>query len=429
MKRNIIIASALAALCLAAYFTGRTYYHSHLTVVNADPSKTTVAVNPPANFGHFIYDNIAKVPFAELYETLRRVPTQVRIEWLRQIEQVPEGPRKIAALCGFLRALVQLDPTQAGDLVVQLKRHRSPAMEAVISAALPSAMPEFANMLLKLPPAVRTYGLADHLALAIEDWAQIDPKAVAKFLDAHKELPIQDYDSALLRTWAGINAAAAWKWLEAHSRKISPFAREWWLNGWFSADPEGAIRYALSHVNDANFSNAIASLAPELFQQDQRKAREFIVHLPTTELRQSALSRIADLWSPLSLDEWSPRSAAGFIVQFPPAEWPENFSKLMGRWRDTAAAELVAWIAQLPPQSQAHAIDLFPAASSVEPEEDFLPLLQVGDSNVRSKLLQQMLKQLGLGTQLSPKEALARLNLSQKQKAELAALLAADDKP
>jgi hypothetical protein len=428
MKRNIIVATALAGLCLGAYFSGRSYQRSQASVADPTGPPTAVSVvNPSANFGDFVYNNIAKISFADVYQALRIAPTRLRADWLHQIEKAPESPHKIAALCGYLRALAQVDPLQAGDLVVELKRHRSPAMEAVISAALPSAMPQLVKMLLKLPPAVRTYGLTDHLAIALEDWAQIDPRAVADFLDAHNQLPIQEYDIALLKNWAGIDARAAWNWLEAHSQNISPFARAYWLGGWFGADPEGAIDYGLSHVHAANMSDAITSLAPELFQQNELKARDFIRRLPTIELRQDALSRIADLWSPLSLNEWSPRNAAAFIVQFAPGEWPKNFSNVMGRWRDLAASDLVAWIAQLPSQLQINVIDRFPAPSSFEPEQDFLPLLQLSDSDVRSKLLQQMVQRLGSEVQSSPKEALASLKLSPEKKTELAAFLPRDD--
>jgi hypothetical protein len=428
MKRNIIIAIALAGLCLGAYFSGRAYQRSRVPV--ASPTDPPIPITDPSgDFGDFVYQNIAKISFADLYDTLRSVPAQVRIDWLHEIEQAPEGERKIAALCEYLRALVQIDSAQAADLVIQLKRHRSPAMEAVISAALPSAMPQLVNMLLKLPSVVRTFGLTDHLGIVIEEWAQIDPEAVAQFLDVHKELPIQEYDSALVKTWAGIDARAAWNWLEAHSKDISPFARQAWLSGWFNADPDGAIDYALSHVNDAKLSHAITSLASELFQQDQQRATEFIERLPTTELRQDALTTIADLWSPSSLNDWSPSSAAAFIVEFPPAEWPKNLSDVLGRWRDIAASELVAWIAQLSPELQTSVIALFPAPSSFEPEQDFLALLQLGDSTVRSKLLRQMMQRLGSEVQLSPKEALARLRLSEEQKAELGAFLPEAPKP
>ncbi|HEY3661088.1 MAG TPA: hypothetical protein VGK91_07665 [Candidatus Udaeobacter sp.] len=420
MKSNGIIACAVAAVCCGAYFFGRSFERSHGSMIAA-------AVNPTDNFGGLVYRDIAKISFAALYETLRSASAQERVGWLQEIERFSEGPRKIAALCGYLRALAQIDPVQAGDLVVQLKRHRSPAMETVISAALPSAMPQLVKMLLKLPPEVRTYGLTDHLGIAIEEWAKIDPQAVAKFLDAHKELRTQEYSRALLRTWAGIDVKAAWIWLQQHLNNASPFDQEAWLTGWFSSDPEGAVSYAISHVNDANLSDAITSLAPELFQHDEQKAKQFIERLPTAELRQGALTKIADLASPLSQNEWSPPSAATFIVQFAPAEWPKNFSNVMARWRDTAVAELVAWIAQLSPQLQTSIIDLFPAPSSFEPEEDFLPLLQLGGSNVRSRLLQQMVKQLGSEIQLSPKQAVARLKLSREQKAELAVLLAEGD--
>jgi hypothetical protein len=415
MKRNSVIACAVAGICCGTYFFGRTYERSHGSIIAVD------AINPSANFGGLVYHEIAKISFTKLYETLRGASAQMRVDWLQEIERLPEGSRKVAALCGYLRALVQIDPVQAGDLVIQLKRHRSPAMEAVISAALPSAMPELIKMLLKLPLEVRTYGLTDHLGIAVEDWAKIDPEAAAQFLDAHNEF---EYRAALLRTWAGIDAKAAWSWLQRNAKKNTlPFDEEAWLIGWFRANSKDAVNYAFSNVSNVTFSEAIASLASELFQHDEQEAKQFVERLPTPELRQGALTRIADLASPASQNEWSPRSAATFIVQFASTDWPKNFSNVMGRWRDTGVAELVAWIGQLSPQLQANIIDFFPAPSSVKPEEDFLPLLQLGDSNIRSRLLQQMVKQLGSEIQSSPKEAVARLKLSSEQKAALAALL------
>ena len=387
------------------------------------PASAASPVAAQADFGNVFYHDIAKIPFADLYETLRSVPAQVRSHWLAEIEQASEGPRKIAALCGFLRALVQIDPVEAGDLVVHLKRHRSPAMDAMISAALPSAMPQLVNMLLKLPPEVRNYALTDHLAIVIDEWAQIDPHAVTRFFDVHKEIPIQEYSASFLKNWAGIDAQAAWKWLEAQSKNVSPFSVESWLTGWFDADPEAATNYALTHVQEEKLHSAIEALVPELFQQDKRKAQNFVDRLPTKELRQGALTRIADLGSPLSLNEWPAPDAASFIVQFPPTEWPENLSNVIGRWRDVAASELVGWIAQLPPEARNNVIERFPAPSSFEPEYDFLPLLELSDSSVRSKLLRQMVQRLGSETQSAPKEAFARLRLSPEQKAELAAFL------
>jgi hypothetical protein len=283
-------------------------------------------------------------------------------------------------------------------------------------------------MLLKLPRAVCDYGLTDHLAITIDEWAQVEPEAVARFLDLHKDLPIPEYGSSFVKAWAGINAADAWKWLEAHSENTVPFGVASWLNGWFRADPEAATNYALAHTHDNKFADAVTSLAPELFQQDERKAKAFIAELPTSELRQGALTRVADLWSPTSLNEWPAPNAAAFIVQFSPAEWPKNFSDVLGRWRDVAASELVRWISELPPQLQVSVIDRFPAPSSFEPEQDFLPILKLRESNIRSKLLQHMVQQLGSEVQSSPKETLARLKLSPDQKAELAAFLPRDGK-
>ena len=73
MKIKTIFAIAVTALCLGAYFSGRAYQHSRLPVAKSLVSTTAAeGFNTSANFGDFVYQHIATIPFANLYETLRR---------------------------------------------------------------------------------------------------------------------------------------------------------------------------------------------------------------------------------------------------------------------------------------------------------------------------------------------------------------------
>lgn len=431
MRRNLVILSTLAAFCVTAYFSGRAYEHSRFTpAISVSPVSglTESPANPPVDLGNVVYHDLARISFADLYETLRDATPPQRVEWLCDIEQTPEGPRKIAALCGFFRALVQADPRMAAELVIKLPRHRGPAMDAMISAAPPAAMPDLAEMLLKVPSAARNFGLTDHLGIVIDEWTQVDPDAVVRFFDQHEKLP-QQYSHSFVQIWAGIDAEAARSWLDAHSQNLSEFDVEsWlasWLTGWFSADPQAAINYAFTHVKDDKFSDAIVCLAPELFEQDQPSAKAFIERLPTTELRQEALNEVARLGSSFGSSEYPPSVVARFLLQFPSTEWPKRFSDVIGSWRYLEAAELLDWISRLPPTVQTEVVSQFPAPSIDEPEQDFLAVLRLSDSNLREKLLRQLVSKLASENQ-SVGEAVAKLNLSSEQKAELAACVAAE---
>src|SRR5205823_1215516 len=123
--------------------------------------------------------------------------------------------------------------------------------------------PILAEMLLKVPREARNFGLADHLEVVMDEWAQIDPEAVALFLDQHKDLAIEQYADAFLETWAGLDHETAWKWLQSRFGDAIEFRLEPWLHGWFSADQDSAVAFALEHVDDVQFGRALAGLAPD----------------------------------------------------------------------------------------------------------------------------------------------------------------------
>ena len=429
MKRNILIVGVSAlVLCLGSYVAGRAYQRSELRHVGSNPSPApnVAPVTPPPDFGQRVYADIASLSFADLYETVRDATPELRTKWLGQIEERPESPRKVSALLGFFRALVQADPQMAADLVINLPRHRGPAMDAMVSAAPPSAMPVLAEMLLKVPSTAREYDLTDHLAVVIDEWAQVDPDAAADFI-ANRVDPqyfsSQEYADALLKGCAGIDHESAWKWLESHPEYLSTMHAESWLNGWFEANQDGAIKFTLEHLDDSKFVEASTGFAPQLFQQDPDTAQKFIEKLPTPELRKQALNGIASqAGSPDYSDDYQPDVVSKFIAQFPLDEWPKDFSDVLNRWRYRDVPGLLAWIGQLPGEQQNKVIENFPAPISYDREPEFLPVLQLPNSNMRTSLLRQMVKGLESDGE-SARAVVDKLSLSSEQKAELFSLI------
>jgi hypothetical protein len=428
MKSAVIIAAATIALCFGTYVFGYAYERSLKKGASRTADATPIATSPTiaSNFGDVFYEHLATMSFADLYEALRSAPAHVREGWLTQIVDEPETPHKIAALNGFFRALVQADAQQAAELVINLPRHRGPAMDAMIAAAPPAAMPLLAEMLLKVPDTARNFQLTDHIAVVIDEWAQVDPDAVAQFLDRRAGLHgfgNPEYADALVRQWAGIDHDAAWKWLESSSNDTSAMFVESWLLGWFEADRQDALKFALDHIHDAKVAEASTSLAPALFQQNDADAKQFIEKLPTVELRQTALSALASqAGEPDYAEDYRPDAMAKFIVQFSLVEWPERFSDVINRWRYRDIPGLLNWISALPPEQQGKVIDNFPEPISYELEQEFLPVLALPISTVRTRLLQQMTRHLESEGQ-SQRDTIEKMKLSVEQKHELLGLL------
>lgn len=423
MKREVFIGICAVLLCLVAYLCGRTYQRSRpvLAAAHASPTPVATHVTPPTEFGKVLFRDLANMSFADLYETLRAASTPSRSEWLTEIEQLPEGQRKVAALCEFFRALVQADPKIAADLVINLPRHRGPAMDAMVSAAPPSAMPVLAEMLLKVPTAARNFGLTDHLEVVMDEWAQVDPEAVAQFLDQHEELTIEQYSDAFLDTWAGMDHEAAWKWIQSRFGDASEFKIPSWLQGWFTADRTAAIGFALEHRGDGRFHRAVSDLAPDIYEQSESEAKNYLDRLPPGEVRKDALDGIARLATDFASD-YSPAETAKFIVQFPAAEWPEALSSVLERWLQLRSGELIDWIRGLPPELQKPVVENFPEPMWDKPEGDLLPILEMPQSDLRSSLLQRLVAEL-VKDRYSARETVSELKLPDKYITEIANLL------
>jgi len=428
--------AVVVGLCVIAFYVGRTYrapgHTAPLSSIASSPPRSHFVA--PPDFGITIYRDISTLSFAELYEALRDAPSSTRVEWLRQIRETSEGPKKVAAICAFFRALVQADPNAATDLILQLGRHRAPAIHHMVYAAPPSAMPRLAETLLKLPHAARDFDLTPHLEVALDEWAQVDPEAVLRFVEQNKKkhdddeegLSLEAYCASIVHAWAGIDHEAALTWIETQPGEISDMVRESWVSGWFEADRDAAIGYALAHLEDERMVDALSTFGSTLFDESETTAVKYVQKLPSPEIRRNTLQLIAHQVGPNDSD-YPPDKVAKFLVEFPVAEWPDNSGEVIERWLRLEPNESVGWISRQPPEVQTNLIKRFPVPDIEfpEPEVNLRPMLDLPPSEFRTKLLQRVVPQLPKSDLM--REAVEEMKISPTYKAELRALLWPDD--
>ena len=418
MRRAAIVLGIVFCLALSGYVAGRAYERAAQPRSAATPPPAVAENRPvaPAAFGLSIHERLERLEFREVFENVRRADPEQRQEWLRQIEGMPANPRKVAALCAFLRALVQVDAHAAGDAVVNLKRYRSSAMQAVVEAAPPAAMPHLLDMLLRLPHEVRTYQ-EDHLLIALDQWAHIDPEAVAKFLDEHERFRTRDSVSSFVFTWAALDRDAAWAWLQQLPESTSGDAVRDWLDGWYSSEPDAASAWAEQNSGDARFKDAVLSMAVNLFEQDAARTRDYVSRLPSREMRQEALELLVADYSSRYDRAADLRKTADLLTEFPAEEWPDDLSRFCDRWRDSDVGELFRWLLELPSPYQQKIVESIPTADSEHPEKDLVAALRLPPSDVRSAILRQLLRDDGSSERAG--DWLDGLKLARDDRAEL----------
>jgi len=444
MKRTKLVGLTVCVLCGIAFFvgwksaSGRTpIVQQHVRLPGSPPPPRAM----PPDFGSEIYRSLGSVPFSEYYDLLHRAGRELRMQWLQQLNDAPEGARKIAALCAFFRAFVRVDPRTACEVVIALPRHRAPAIDAMVDAAPPMAMPELAEMMYKLPYNARNYSLTDHLELVVSKWAQVDPHAVVRFLESCQErsnrqeqvdpdgvdfvrTPLQ-YSGSLIRAWAGIDHTEAREWLEKQDLNEAWSLSEEWLKGWFETDLDSATTYALSHSDDKQVRSVLTDFSLSIFDQSDKAGIEFIKKLPTPEMRSDALDSLArcatDHTSALA---YAPSAVAKCLVQFPMAEWPEKFGEVIADWLSEQPNECAGWVTQLPPEMQTRFVQQYPIPDLElpNPEWGLMVLLNLPQSDFRKQLIEHVMPQLKSAS--GPvREIVEQMNIPDRYKAEISPLL------
>src|ERR1700752_2654755 len=105
MRRKLVIALCWFALCGIAFVSGWIFRTRSVQSVRHKSSVTSsFAAEPhalPPDFGSTVYQDLAAIPFSELYDRLREARPELRAQWLEQLNHAPEGARKVAAVCAF----------------------------------------------------------------------------------------------------------------------------------------------------------------------------------------------------------------------------------------------------------------------------------------------------------------------------------------
>lgn len=375
-------------------------------------------------FDRILIRNVGTVPFIEVFDLLRAAPPETRTRWIRQLDAMPDGPQRNAALSSFFKTFVQIDPRAAAESVEGLhdKDGRYLAVEATVGAAPLSAMGEMASMLIKSPPDTFEGARRDFWGDVIFDWSAVDPVATAQFLEQHPDACAR-HSSSLLFNWAQVDPDAAMAWLERQPANLqTEETLSGLIGGWSNHDEPNAVAFAVAHASEKNFKRAINSLADTVFQRSPDDARTFLLRLPN-EARVEAISEIVSTTTGMVLglpENWErpPEDVAKWLLTLPKESWGEAMEDLVGNWDRRDAPGLASWIKQLPVETRDRvAADYCSAGDLRHPEQAIALGLKITDGTLREQSLRKVMDRW-CGSD-PPDEALALLQKIQLTEAEV----------
>ncbi len=405
---KLIILFAVAATLTALFFVWLEK-QGHPTVVSAstDPeiavakAKTVQSKNAKVtapDFDHILIRNIANVPFVELFDLIRSAPAAIRAGWIKQLEEMPAGPQQTAALMSFFKTFVQVDPHAAAEAVAGLhvKDAHSFVVDALIGAAPISAMPEMAELLIKLPPDVTQGPTRDIWRDVIHDWSAVDPAATVNYLEKHPELR-ERHLSMVLSNWAELDPTAAQAWLEKQPEsEHRDDAVVGFVIGWYARDKASAVEYTVAHAGDGSFGGAVNWLADKIFHESPDEARAFLFRLPD-EARKGAITEIVSITTGLVLglpEDWrrQPEEVANWVLTLPRDSWGEAMSRLLGNWARPDSDGLVNWLNQLPADTRDQVVADYCSSTYLESREGAVPLaLSIRDPVLRERSVRELM--------------------------------------
>lgn len=423
-KYRWFAAPALIAVALLAFLTGRRVEEEALAArVRAHTRALTSpapAIDSALSHRQLAVTEIIRLPFAAFYEALRSAPADARKKWATELEAMPEGPRRTAAICGFYKLLVQFDPAAAAKAIGESedKRLQNLALACAVDAAPGLAMRTIAELALK--PSAKGEGVTDRLWQVLSQWTVIDPAAAAQFLDeyGHEEYTLA-YRS-LISDWAALDPEAARKWLEKKGISEVPELRRCFIEGWYENDRAAAVSYVASGADDPGMRDTVGDVLRLLLYDSKDEARKFIESLPDDTTRHEAfraafenaiLGEEQDTGEP----QFSPRAAGDWMTQFPPPYWKGTLTQVF-KWSQKKPQEMLAWVEQQPLAIREAVAAEYTAPFQMPVHEAILPVLQVADPVLRDQLLRGFFKNLDTILDDKARNAIASAPMSSEQK-------------
>ncbi|MEY2483521.1 MAG: hypothetical protein QOK24_2049 [Verrucomicrobiota bacterium] len=383
-------------------------------------------------------DDIATVPFSELYDVLKSASREQLLVWARDLESMPRGPRQRAAVTAYYKSLIQVDHRAAIDAVLHAKNllARDAAIDAMMKAAPESIWADLAEMTAELPYPGRGYA-QDNL---IPNWSRVDPVAASQFVEKHQfspgvKLPGDESDRvvSLLSNWGEIDPAAARKWLEEDASRQTADAFRAFLTSWGRVDHAAAIDYTIANQQRPNFEAATNELVYEFVRSAKEDASRLLLLLPP-EAAKAALKKVADVTNPHEIDPNIDRppnyqrpaeEVARWMVTLPVELWKESIGRVAEGWLKDAPDSAKAWLAQLQPELRdVTVVSMFREAKAfqVASQQVIEVGLKISDPKLRSTTLAEYLRLLGRTT-AEALQALDEFSIPAEQKAYLRRIL------
>ena len=375
--------------------------------------------------------NIATVPFSQLYDILRSASPEQIAAWARELEQLPEGPRRAAAVTSFYKSLIQVEPAAAIRAIhdAQNLGVRDAAIEALLKTAPESIWGDIAEMFLHLRKPVNVNSRED----VIWRWSTVDPVAASQFIEAHPDQDEKGEDDrlfSLLANWGEIDPAAAKAWLEADVARQTGDAFRAFVCARASADRAAAIDYAVANAGRANFDEALKDLAYYLFPKNPDDTRALVLRLPPAQAR-LAVENIMSKTTSIILHapegyQRPPEEAARWVVALPSELWSDGIGAVVNGWMRDDPDEAVSWMNQLPAATRDAALADMCRTSWPEDAAKAVALgMTISDRKLRDEAVGEFARKLGQN-RAEALERLEQLQLSHEQKAYLRKIMPAE---
>jgi hypothetical protein len=434
-KPHVIAALALSAVAAASFLIGRKV---DLTAAAARTARTAlpaprssaITKPEPACYRDLQAIDVTALSFAEFYEALRSAPNEARKKWAVELQQMPPGPRRTAAVTGFYKLLIQFDPVLAIKTIreIQDKGIQNIALAGAASAAPGFAMEALAGAMAELyeEPTGHTRSYFSEL---MEQWIDLDPAAVIRFGEQHPGIHVPYLASTeLISNWAELDPKAAKEWLDRHDQWKTPEYRRAFISGWYESDRPAAVSYVLAHASEPEMRESVGNTLRGLYYDAKDEARKFVEALPDDRIRHAAFraafenmlyDEIGDGGEPA----FSPRAVAEWMVEFPPAYWKGRLKDVF-KWSGKPPQEMISWVEQQSPAIRdAVAAEYTPPRET--PAADALgAVLQVADPRLREQLLEALFKRSYDAPAEDMREAVSKAPLSAEQRAHVLQLMA-----
>jgi hypothetical protein len=430
-RSSVLAAVALAGIAVTAFFVGRHVEEGRKT------STTTVVPPAPAptsqperlSYQALHASDVMAYSFADFYEALRSAPTETRKHWASEVEQMPAGPRRVAAVMGFYKLLIQFDPAVAIKSIREIndKRVQNLALEAAVDGVPGFAMADLATVMAELykEPTGHTRSYSDEL---IEQWTDLDPAAVVRFLEQHRRADeVHPVFTSVIENWAQLDLKAAKEWMDSRDEWKSPEYQRAFINGWYENDRPAAVAYILAHASEKDMRDSVGNILRGLYYDAKDEARKFIEALPDDRIRRTAF-RAA--FENIMYDEvedsgdaaYSPRAVAEWMVEFPTAYWKGRLKEVF-KWSRKPPGEMISWIEKQSPAIQDLAAADYTPPWKASADDVLKAVFEVPDLRLRDQLLEGVFKRSYDIPLEDLREAIAKAPLSAEQRAHALQLM------